>query len=442
MDYYKKRLIKRAFNRHIYKFLFMLLVFFICLFLYGTFHLVFGYYEFEANGNNYQVPDLPSHDDMPYYFIYDGDYIYDQDINGEEFPLVVIFSNSPLPIIRSSTYYNIYINNTSAVSYYNVVTNQWVHIEDYLDDHTYRVGLFNRSYNSNFSWDDIGQYVILNSNYDIYEYGTHTIIHESDVITLPYILTDTTTISNWTLNEFSFTTGDIEKHHWDEIKFEYGDKTFWLELNDFSIDNGNIYTIPIEYINAYIVFYPQDTFKATYYHFDGTVLVPYNLGSFTVSITADYAQELNDNSDRTLQNEQLWEQRETNNQLNQLNNSITDTNFNDNDISFPSIDVDDGGVLNAMASFFDKIYDAFVNGTLYDIVIPIPYTNKNIVIPYNYTETQLTNANATWIITIIQLGWWYILGKFIIINLFEKVITIMRGSVEKVQMQSVTTKLL
>lgn len=302
-----------------------------------------------------------------------------------------------------------------------------------------------------------------NSSYQYYVYDSNIIpinIYKNNPIDTPeiigtfypdspIILTDASEIENWSFQELTINLNGIvpsgiQGNIADKIvvRCNNGQSTFSriISVNDYLQWNEqggyiDIFSIPSMYVTAGLNFSTNNVVEFSYIGWMGDGIVEYDLGTYSVSLTESQAALINQDSDRYNQIIQTEESQKT-------NDLLTDSEIDESAISFPTVDVQDGGVLNAMSSFFDKIYNAFTNGTLLDIVIPIPFTNRNIVIPYNYTETQLRNANASWIIDIIQLGWWYIIGRYIIINLFEKVIMMMRGSVERVQMTNITTKLL
>ena len=150
--------------------------------------------------------------------------------------------------------------------------------------------------------------------------------------------------------------------------------------------------------------------------------------TFTISsnVTQDYINQINQQTATTTDDER---NKELNNNINKqteaienqtqaienqtqsidnINNSITDSTVDNSSIDLPTDSTSDP-TQSGVDNIFQTIYNSFTSGTAQDIVLPIPFTNKNITIEADYLYNALQNNNANWIINIIQAFYWYII---------------------------------
>lgn len=66
------------------------------------------------------------------------------------------------------------------------------------------------------------------------------------------------------------------------------------------------------------------------------------------------------------------------------------------------------------------------SGVSSPIVIPIPFTDKNITIP---NDLVFSRINGTFVLTIIQLFWWYIIGRFIVKDIISYIDRLKSGEI-------------
>lgn len=120
------------------------------------------------------------------------------------------------------------------------------------------------------------------------------------------------------------------------------------------------------------------------------------------------------------------------NAINDQTNAITDSSVEDSSIFLPSDNTNDI-TADGLNGIFTSIYNAFCSGEAKDIVFPVPYTNTNITLKANYVREMLSNSGASWVITIIEAFWWYIISRFIIKDITNKITKIKSGNIENIE---------
>ena len=261
-------------------------------------------------------------------------------------------------------------------------------------------------------------------------------------ISSPSITTSSSSISNWSFDNLTIDIGNLDFNNNDVLIFNYDNNEYSVFLRDYitSFGAGNyssIINIPRQVLTNYIYF--KEDSDITFYY--GSVIgagsiVEYDLGTYNVVISESYMNDLNNNADRNVQNAILNTNYEINENLNDINNSITSDDVNFNDIDLPSDDSEDitrDGVNN----IFTSIYNAFCTGQAQDIVFPIPFTNKNITLQANYVRQMLSNNGASWVITIIEAFWWYLISRFIVKDIMNKINKIKSGNIESIEQDNI-----
>ena len=166
--------------------------------------------------------------------------------------------------------------------------------------------------------------------------------------------------------------------------------------------------------------------------FTGSEYIISKLG-LIYNLTSDEEQAINEDNQKHLDSEMLQTQQETNNKLDSMENTINDSSVDDiTSDTLPSDSTTDV-TADGVNGIFTSIYNAFCTGTAQDIVFPIPFTNKNITLSANYVTNMLTNANATFVITLIQAFWWYLISRFIVKDIMNKINSIKSGNIENIE---------
>lgn len=121
------------------------------------------------------------------------------------------------------------------------------------------------------------------------------------------------------------------------------------------------------------------------------------------------------------------------NAINQQTEVITDTNIDSNlPSNLPSDNTQDT-TTSGINNIFDFLKNAFTTGTAKDIVIPIPFTNKNFTIQANFLQNILSKTDFAWVSNIINLFWWYVISVFIVKDISSKFTKIKGGDIENIQ---------
>lgn len=226
-----------------------------------------------------------------------------------------------------------------------------------------------------------------------------------------------------------------------------------------STDDNLIFSYPI--FKTGVMFNVGSTYeikfaKVTGWYDNDTPLLEYfdNSYTFTISrdVTQDYINELNqqtattsdDDNNKELQNKIDNQTNAINNQtqsINNINNSITDSTVDSSSINLPTDSTSDP-TQSGVDNIFQTIYNSFTSGTAQDIVFPIPNTDKNITLSANYTYNSLQNNNASWVVTIIQAFWWYIISRFIITDIMDKIRKLKQGNLDNIENSNIKEDML
>ena len=289
----------------------------------------------------------------------------------------------------------------------------------------------------------------IKTHYDFVDSDGNVIIPATNPLqTSPFIENQSTTIENWSFDYLNIDSGSVGYVYYDDLlditsyadlnlKYTYDGITYsqiipsgflgdwsdsnftlsipktWL-LSNVNIQNGKT-------VDFYLEVKKQNVSDNIYY-----------LGTYTLSLTSAEQEQIQQASDKALQGEILQSQQETNNKLDTLDNTINNSNVDFSGSDLPSDSTQDI-TADGVNGIFTSIYNAFCVGNAQDIVFPIPFTNKNITINANYVSQSLTNANATFIITIIQAFWWYLISRFIIKDVMDKINKIKGGNIENIE---------
>lgn len=208
-----------------------------------------------------------------------------------------------------------------------------------------------------------------------------------------------------------------------------------------------IYRIPITALPSFNINYgDQYEFRLVYYNEEDI------LSNISVFFTPNTGQNVNDITNNDINNsiDKTNEKiDETNEKINQTNEKLDDLNDNitSDDISgvsasdLPSISVNDP-TQDGIGNIFNNLYNAFCEGEAQDIVFPIPYTNDGITLKPTYIQDMLNNNNAGWVLIFIQAFWAYLIGRFIIKDMSDKINKIKAGNIENVETKNIKEDML
>lgn len=127
--------------------------------------------------------------------------------------------------------------------------------------------------------------------------------------------------------------------------------------------------------------------------------------------------------------------------INENNNFIKDDSISDDNFVLPddsSNDISKQGIEN----IFDLLYNSFTSGEAQDIVLPVPFTGKNIVIPSDYLENIFNNSNFNFLLMFIHAFYYFIVSSFIVIDIQKKFDKIKSGNIENLQNDNIKADML
>lgn len=117
--------------------------------------------------------------------------------------------------------------------------------------------------------------------------------------------------------------------------------------------------------------------------------------------------------------------------------------------NFSSSDLpNDSGVTpstnQGLDNYFTSIYNQLTRApsSLYNITVYMPFTDKSFEIPYNYTATVLSGSAFSWLTTFIGAFWYYLVGRYIIIDLINKFEKIQSGNIENLENENIKEDML
>lgn len=279
------------------------------------------------------------------------------------------------------------------------------------------------------------------SNRDIYTDNTFTNLwfrasNESLVNANPTIVNTTNSIENWSFDNLVINCGQIDPDSNFYLHCDYEGYTFSYDnTNEYkTINNGVAYLyIPKSLLNESIVLRNGFNFSfALQANKPNMEVLYYELGSYTMNLTTEEQEQINEDSNKQVLSDISNNQKETTQAIENLENTITNTNVNFNDIDLPTDDSEDI-TSNGVNNIFSSFYNAFCSGEPQNIVFPIPYTNKSITIEPNYLRDMLSNNGASWVISFIEAFWWYIISRYIIKDILDKINKIKSGNIEKIE---------
>lgn len=143
-------------------------------------------------------------------------------------------------------------------------------------------------------------------------------------------------------------------------------------------------------------------------------------------------------------NEQNRLQEEQNEQQKEQNDFLKEE-ATDDDVSVDSFNSVDSNDITSdgLTGVFNNIYNSITSWSSKDINLPIPYTNKSIKIPANYTENMLNSSGAGWIVTFVHSIYYFIVARFIIYSITSIINSIKSGSIlETDSRNNITTDML
>ena len=298
---------------------------------------------------------------------------------------------------------------------------------------------------------------IIISSVDIYtNYSSDEIsfVKNSD----SYFIPDTVQAS------FVSTRGDLETSTNDMIIINPGSFADVIELRLYNIDtNTLIFAVPLKDYEDYVEREDLDNpFSNLVYKIPYSVLPSFTLQNgvnydfrlvytneqgvltnISLFFTANGNTSGGGDSGNDITNSDINNSiKDTNDKLDNIEDTITDSNIDvDVENDLPSVDVEDP-TQQGIDNIFNSIYNAFCTGEVQNIVLPIPYTEKNISISPYYVRDMLNNNGVGWLYIFIQAFWAYLFGRFIIKDITDKINKIKSGDIDNIQNTNIKEEML
>lgn len=388
------------------------------------------------------------------------------------------YSNTSVTVPSNSNFITFHLYISSSANNFSSAVLNWnaTHFNPSLNNHTYNdnTGIYidqTVTYNISSS----GIYNITLANYNV-KNSNNDIIFNNNVFIPPSLSNTTSELENLSFNNFTINANSYT----DEI--ENNDGTLYMLFYNRSLSNsqntdglypiqekaftkGSIYTDYENSSSSNMIFsYP--IFKSgVFFNVGSTYEIRFakksfnseyntdfyeffdNSYTFTISsnVTQDYINQINQQTATTTDEENQQNiENALNNQIqsiDNLNNSITDSTVDNSSINLPTDNTNDP-TQNGIENIFQTIYNSFTTGTAQDIVFPIPNTNQNITLSANYIYNSLVNNDASWIIDIIRAFYWYIISRYIIVDINHKIRKIKQGNLEDIQDSNIKEEML
>ena len=404
-----------------------------------------------GNYNRFTESDISSINSLieTYKGSYDSFYCRQLDNNSNDSFIITFYNSNEVTLLsnraNSSTLSNlalVYTLGDIPPSFLHIKCDRYFNYKSQVTDNTSFVQTSTN--NGNIT----GAYLYCNR--DIYDVNGANIVFESTNNSIadiePFIETESSTIVNWSFDYLHINSGS-ETIYYNNVLNEQTTATLYL---DYIYDGiryryqipSNLYGINTN--DTFDIYIPRTSLLNNVNITNGSNVSFYlgirknsesvfPLGSYTFNLTTEEQEQIQQDSDKALQGEILGAQQETNNKLDNLDNTLTDSNVADITADTLPSDSTNDITADGVNGIFTSIYNAFCVGNAQDIVFPIPFTDKTITLSANYISNALTNSGATFIITIIQAFWWYIISRFIIKDIMGKINKIKGGDIENIE---------
>lgn len=127
--------------------------------------------------------------------------------------------------------------------------------------------------------------------------------------------------------------------------------------------------------------------------------------------------------------------------INENNNFIQDDNISDENFVLPDDDTTDISK-QGIENIFDLLYNSFTSGEAQDIVLPVPFTDKSIVIPADYLENVFNNSSFSFLLNFIHAFYYFVVSTFIVKDIQRKFDKIKSGNIENIQNSNIKADML
>lgn len=235
-----------------------------------------------------------------------------------------------------------------------------------------------------------------------------------------------------TLNSYYFEPLDVVYNADYLLQYRYKGVVTDIDVRPYlTVNNDQTWQINIPYnvLTNYVVVRNGEDFS---YRFRYTL--QYQTGYDMLKegiydLSSQQQQDINEDSYKYVQGEILDQQKETNQKLDDLNNSITNDDVDDVSSEFGDFANDFGAEDNTgIEQIFQKLYDAFCSDEIQDVVITIPFVNKTFTISTDTISSNFPQA----IKSIVGVFVWGVIGLWVLKDIRSSINKIAEGSPEDV----------
>lgn len=295
-------------------------------------------------------------------------------------------------------------------------------------------------------------------NFDL-KNSSGNVVFENNVEQTPYIV-NSAQIPDWSFDSLELDLGsEVFDPFNDYLGVSYNNNDvsihIYTKILESASENSNYYYISKQNLSNYIYFIEDSNITFTYQRYNTTtkeIEDLYDLGTYRVFLTNSVVNDLNNNSEQNFKNDMYNGMSNIDNSIQQgnqqnhediqeLKDTMTDSTVESTASDLPSTNVNDISA-EGINTIFQSIYNAFCTGNAQDIVFPIPFTGKNITLSPYYVRDMLNNNGATWVYTLIQAFWGYLIGRYIVKDVSKKITKIKGGNIENIENDNIKEEML
>lgn len=302
------------------------------------------------------------------------------------------------------------------------------------------------------------------NNFDVYGFINGGLLYPSNPYVLtPSISTDSSTIQDWSFDSLTINGNSVSPFQ--ELEGYTYHKIMYLTYNY----NGFSYfkEIPFDYIDTFLdnnnykftINIPKSFFNNSLYlvenaelnltlsikeEFESNDITNYFLGNYNITISSDMVSDINNTTEKDIQdniyqeqqktNDNLenlqQQQQQTNDNLNNINNSLTDSEVDENNVN-DIADLSNGFSVTdntGIDQLFQMVYNAFCSNNPEDLVFTIPFTNKEVTI----NQSNISSKFPEPITNIVGIFVWGFVGLYVLKDIRSMINKISEGSPEDV----------
>lgn len=121
------------------------------------------------------------------------------------------------------------------------------------------------------------------------------------------------------------------------------------------------------------------------------------------------------------------------------NDFLMDDNFDNSSVNLPG-DSSEDITANGFNNIFQMFYNAFTSSESKDIIIPIPFANKNITINSRFLYSSL--GENSWIVNIMSTFWYFLVGLYVVKDVEKVIEKIKNGDIATSSDTNIKTEML